>query len=70
MAKNKMKMTEHQKRDAILFWQNVQRLRRQCLAKQSQSKQPPQLTAIKQPQRSIAFKIFSRERRRELEAAA
>jgi len=68
MVKNKM--TEQQKSDAILFWQNVQRLRRECLAKQSQSKQPPQSTAIKQPQRSIAFKIYSRERRRELEAVA
>jgi hypothetical protein len=68
MAKNKT--TEQQKIDAILFWQNVQRLRRECLAKQSQSKQPRRSTAIKQPQRSIAFKIFSRERRRELEAAA
>lgn len=68
MAKNKM--TEQQKSDAILFWQNVQRLRRECLAKKFQSKQPRPSTAVKQPQRSIAFKIFSRERRRELEAAA
>jgi hypothetical protein len=68
MAKNKM--TEQRRSDAILFWQNVQQLRRQCLAKQSQNKQPRQSTAIKQAQRSIAFKIFSRERRGELEAAA
>jgi len=68
MAKNKM--TEQRKSDAILFWQNVQRLRRQCLAKQSQSKQPRQSTVIKQPQRAIAFKIFSCQRRGELEAVA
>jgi hypothetical protein len=68
MAKNKM--TEQRKSDAILFWQNVQRLRRQCLAKQSQSKQSRQSTVIKQPQRAYAFKIYSRQRRGELEAVA
>ena len=68
MAKNKM--TEQRKSDAVLFWQNVQRLRRECVAKQSQSKQPRQSPVIKQPQRAIALKIFSRQRRGELEAVA
>ena len=68
MAKNKM--TEQRKSDAVLFWQNVQRLRRECVAKQSQSKQPRQSPVIKQPQRASALKIFSRQRRGELEAVA
>jgi hypothetical protein len=59
-------MTNQQKCDAtILFWQNVRRLRQECLGKQSQGKQPLRLMTIKQPQLSIELRTFSRERREE-----
>jgi hypothetical protein len=65
MAKNKIKTS-----DAVLFWQNVQRLRRECLTKQFQKRQPRQSTATTHPQRPITLEIYSRKERRELEAVA